>query len=136
MLDMAMNTMIFVDLYLTLIDPFQSRSTRMKYYYLVGLTTIVGTLLIIVYYSMRTADEALLPENFLFVYMNIIFVLASFMSFSLVLIRLCMKGTSKELRTRILKSHVSYFVIFMYTAVGNVAVQRRGAGRDKFLGMS
>ena len=71
---------------------------------------------------MRTVDDALLPENFLFVYMNIIFVLASFVSFSLVLIRLCMKGTSKDLRMRILKSHVSYFVIFMYTAVGNVAV--------------
>jgi len=94
----------------------------MKYYYLVGLLTMVGTLLIIMYYSMRTVDDALLPENFLFVYMNIIFVLASFVSFSLVLIRLCMKGTSKDLRMRILKSHVSYFVIFMYTAVGNVAV--------------
>ena len=41
-------------------------------------------------------------------------------TFSLVIRRLCMKGTSSELRKKVITRHIAYFIIYIYMCLLNV----------------
>lgn len=57
-----------------------------------------------------------------FIAYKIVMSLAGFVFFALVIHRLCMKGTSKKLRQKVIIRHVTWYVFFLYLSVINTII--------------
>ena len=101
-IDLTLNCIIFIDLYFTLKNPFRKRSSRCSLYWLGSLVILMIVLLILIYtwdpVKIRDRSKGLneLTIPFFALFSFILYV--AFISFILVIKRLCMKGTSKNLR--------------------------------------
>ena len=47
-------------------------------------------------------------------------LLISIVSFALVVVRLCQKGTSQDLRQKVLRRHVTYFLVYLMIVFGDL----------------
>lgn len=122
-MDVAMNTLIFLDLYWTIQDPFQPTRFRTRYY-LVGLLLLLCIQMIIMNYFWTFQSVFVLDRGSLML-AGVLFtlILASIYSSVLLYIRLNKKGTSRELKRKVLKRNYVYFSIFMLSALCAVVTQ-------------
>jgi hypothetical protein len=113
------NSCIFIDLYLTIKNPFFPRSKRCRWY---ATTTIVvclvfTTILIESISELGTGmtlyDKSQEGVINLFRCFTVILVLITFVAFILVLNRLVKKGTSSDLRKKVCRRHVVNFLLFL-----------------------
>ena len=112
-IDTLMNTIVFIDLYLTLSDPFKSREGRRKYYQS-SIFIVVCTITFGLYYfwdQQFGRSESTLTT--FIVYQNIMgFV--GLTTFVLVIRRLTMNGTSADLRRTVIKKYIYIFLLYIY----------------------
>jgi hypothetical protein len=109
------SSIIFIDLYLTLINPFHPREKRVIFYQV--FIFIIGLLVFIDNCSYFIAENIKSPRlfdsesisNVLFEYLFVWTIIPSI----LILLRLCRRGTSKELRILVIKRHIFYSFIFL-----------------------
>jgi hypothetical protein len=113
------NSFIFIDLYLTIKNPFFPRSKRCRWYATTTfLFCLVFTFILIESISELGTGTTLYGEsqkevNTVFKYFTVILVLITFVAFILVLNRLVKKGTSADLRKKVCRRHVVNFLLFL-----------------------
>jgi hypothetical protein len=109
-----------MDLYLTLINPFHPRDKRIPFYIItIGLIGIFVMIDICLYFKRSdTVTIFLYDDNNLY---SSIFVEAAPILFLwpvipsiLIMIRLCKRGTSSELRTLVVKRHIIYNILYFF----------------------
>ena len=114
-LDFHFNSIIFIDLYLAIKNPFAGCGGRAKYFY--ASSTIITMYIIISkiiasFVLNKTDDLSFL----LYILYSSFLLVPCFIFTALVLLRLNKKGTSSDLKNTILKRHIIYFVLYMVFA--------------------
>ena len=125
-LALLFHTMIFVDLYLSLRNPFYQKEKRFKFYYLFILIVmiIVGSFMY-KYSEFLTqdldifSDIAYYDKKFLLVLRIILSCLCciTLISFGLILRIICKKGTSNKLRIKVIKNIFFWIANYMVQIV-------------------
>lgn len=105
------NSVIFIDLYLSIKSPFKSREGRMKWYWLVIITSTVIFGIFVWNYDTHFGYHN--NCNLTLVTITAIFCLVTFPAFILVMRRLLKENTSKHLKDKILRRHSVYFCLYM-----------------------
>ena len=100
----VVSSLIFIDLYLTLKNPFKKRSSRVKYYLLIILLNVFVTLL----YKKR--DNA---DNMFFVVYSFLTAFPAIVSAILVMKRLTVTGSSEKLKNIVKYRHLTYLLLFL-----------------------
>ena len=127
-MDLILNTLIFIDLYLTLVDPFQKRRNRKKWYVFTIACFIVGNYLALnIWWDPKFTVTPTVLEIPLLIFQITLSLIAAVM-FSFVIGRLCLRGTSQQLRKRIIYRHIAYFSFYSYQQFVNTFVIFNGLG--------
>jgi hypothetical protein len=120
-LSVTLNALVYLDLYLTLKNPFYERKARIKWYW---LTTVIMLMLqaylIIINSEVITLDYDI-AHNYvgqlpIWKELEVLFGMSwgiALISILLVIIHLSKKGTSNDLRIKVLKRHFIYTVIYI-----------------------
>ena len=103
---LAAYSVVFIDLYLTLKNPFYPRGKRVIWYkiylilcFLVGLTMII-----------KNPDSYVKITLTIYISLYVMTLIPAF----LVVVRLCKKGTSKQLRKLVVRRHLIFFAIYTF----------------------
>lgn len=120
-LELIMNSIIIIDLYYTLRNPFRRRESRLKYYNVFIVCVLVAlTSYYVVHYSkypgsgLMVSIEPSIADTSRYEYYGRIALLAyACFCFFRVLVRLCVPGTSKTLRRRVAWRFILYFIVFL-----------------------
>lgn len=123
MLSIGLNSMIFIDLWLTLRNPFYPRRKRNKYYNMaiIGIIAYLCTIMITNQRQKGTTLDLYDFKNddnfFVLGYKSFFIVLLVCVCFPMIMIIwiLCRRGTSRDLRLKIFKYQVIYFFLFLLT---------------------
>lgn len=113
-LNLLVNTTIFIDLYLVIKNPFVARESRMKWYWLfISLFTIF--LWVLSEILNKSIEDQITGEEFDIVGVLFIasFVLVTIPAITVVIKRLLIKSTSRDLKIKILKRHILYFIFYL-----------------------
>ena len=119
--------MIFLDLYLTLYNPFYPRESRVWKYY---VTLIFSSFFVLGYIVYQIISGLEITKYFETGYVAwILFAppfLVSIISSFLVLLRLCKRGTSKKLRIIVFRRHLIYMMLYIgiFFTLGNNPISR------------
>ena len=117
--------MIFLDLYFTLKNPFYPRVKRVSVYYIFLAFVVVFTSLNIVILNFYGANEIKLIDetdemepqhlqiDILYYPLTLILSIMTITSYLLVMIRLLKKGTSKKLRSTVVRRYTFLFVLYL-----------------------
>ena len=119
-LDITCNSLIFLDLDLTIRNPFYPRIKRVKYFVMIVLFVLgfVSYTFVKGYSSFGsvnfnlfewTKEKEVIRELRYFVCALLLLTIIPFIR---VMLRLCNKGTSKDLRQKVLKRHLTHFILF------------------------
>lgn len=116
-MDITMNTLIFLDLYWTIADPFKPTRFRFRYY-LVAVTCIgfIQTMVMNQLWTFQSVFQLNIGSICLTSILGTL-LLASLVSSFLLWNRLSKKGTSQELKSIVMKRNYIYFAIFLCTSV-------------------
>ena len=126
-LNILLNCLLFIDLFLTMRNPFYQRSKRIPKYYALAflLIAIINCTIYLTFVEPKDGDIFSFHEKgqgtkFLELIKNASFILifAPILSTILVVSRLMSKGTSKDLKRKICIRHLVYFFLFMLSFVG------------------
>lgn len=120
---MVVNSLILIDLLLSLLNPFYPRRKRNKYYMIIMFLSFIYVLIIMSNY-MRDKNSQhdfynyhlLDPENtiILLYRINLLSQLALFFfATTRIITILCRKGTSKKLRKKVIKYQLVYFILYI-----------------------
>ena len=101
-MDTWMNTIIFIDLYLSLTNPFQSRERRRRFYQISAFGYCICISWVTNHFWTDTFRKAFTKLNFVILVQQLLLVAAAFTMYTLVKKRLEMKGTSADLRKTII----------------------------------
>ena len=119
-INLSLNSMLFIDLYLTLRNPFKPRESRVKWYFifttLMGLITIIpktsDSLYITSYINKSLPFPLFFNKGLMFLPLSIPLILVTLIFVIKIIIQLCRKGSSNNLKKKILKRHFIYMFIF------------------------
>ena len=114
-IDLLLNTLIFLDLYLTLTDPFKPRKRRCNYYIFVAIIFTIGNILAVIVSNRKHYER----YKWIISIYHICAPITVFIPFILVVKRLHMKGISRNLRQKIVNRHIIYFVLYLYISSYN-----------------
>ena len=106
------NAIIFVDLYLTLKNPFYPREKRTMYYYL--LTACAMLTWIVIYFIIKPDENVQIISDIVFNISTLIPIISTFS----VLRRLCLRGTSRKLKNIMCRRYFSYLCIYLLLIIG------------------
>lgn len=110
------NSLIFFDVYFTIRNPFSERSKRFKWY----LSLMVLSTVLYIFFYYYTDHDDKLKAGFKYgskIYYQILDSLLSaitIVAIVLVIHRLNFKGTSQELKQKVLKRHLVYFAMYFF----------------------
>ena len=109
-MSLYLNSVLFIDLYLSIKNPFISRSSRIKFYQFGCIVICLGQIYITIknpltLYINDAMDRAV---NYFSYVMSVMTILPFF----LVMIRLLKKGTSEKLKRLVIKRHAIYFLAY------------------------
>lgn len=125
LLQIGLNSMIYIDLWLTLRNPFYPRRKRNKYYN-TAIFAILTYITVILVSNQRTKGTTLDlydfkndDEFFVFGYKSffVFLLLLVFLPMIRIIVILCRKGTSKDLRYKVLKYQIVYFWLYIITLI-------------------
>ena len=114
------NSIIFLDLYLTLNNPFHPRHKRVKWYF--GMVTILYIAIIATFTKALTQQGTSLElydasNNQGFIQLlktyTIILTLSTLIPVGMVAYRLSKQGTSRDLKKKVLYRHIIYFILYV-----------------------
>ena len=117
-LNIVTNGLIYIDLYLTLLNPFYPRARRATCYFTIMIIVLALSSCISIYtyqsntYTLRIYDK-LSPLSTLMQVLIIIFILSTVYTISLIVYRLCKPGTSRTLRNKVIKRYILYLTIYL-----------------------
>jgi hypothetical protein len=119
-LNILVNSFIFIDLFLTINNPFYPRFKRVRWYAIILLGSTIGLFSCLnksikdngTSIALYDRDAQGLLINILQI-LTICSIVISFVPFLLVLVRLRKKGTSKDLRNKVFRRHVISFLLFL-----------------------
>lgn len=112
---MIINSVIFFDLYLVIKNPFVNRGSRMKWYVLYIGISITVEIYLEYLLNPSIADQITNQKiDKQGIIMFSYFGLVSFPAFVNVIRRLSMKSTSRDLKMKILRRHILYFIIYAF----------------------
>ena len=117
MLVTTLNTSIFVDLYLTLKNPFYPRENRIKYYHLFTFCYSTLIYLDIIFDITSSLLEKILLFSIIFLIMLIIPIIATVSA----LRRLCLRGTSQKLKNMVFRRYFVYLCIYLLIILGRLS---------------
>jgi hypothetical protein len=119
LMSIVTNGLMYIDLYLTLRNPFYPRSRRAKKYFFILFIMLVLSLSVSSYtYSTQTFtllvyDNNLYPLS-LFMRVTIIsFLISTVYVIPMIIWRLCQPGTSRSLRNKVIQRYLVYLLIFL-----------------------
>jgi len=117
---LAANSIIFIDLYLTLKNPFYPREKRVSRYNLFLLVVFIFSAINIIYSIVTAGTNLNLYDKtrqstsiVLFVLFTSVLYLFTVVPTLLVIFKLCRKGTSKKLRAKVIRRHLIFFSIYI-----------------------
>lgn len=122
-LNNLLNSLLFIDLYLTIRNPFYQRSKRIPLYciFILVVETIITVLIIHTLGNVETVygriPEQMKQLSYLTLKTNLCLMIFPIISTMLVVYRLMTKGTSKDLKLKICKRHLMYFIFFFICSV-------------------
>ena len=122
----TLNCLIFVDLFLTIKNPFKPRDQRLKYYILLVLfNSFICTFCFYHINSIKCPSVASCPENIFFDLLLVIIILLQVMvnyCLSCYIFRLLSReGTSKNLKNKVCRRHFVYLLLHTIFLFGYVA---------------
>ena len=103
----SLNSMIFLDLFLTILNPFKVRKSRVKFYY--GYTVAIFFIKMI---FQDITEDSLSFINKLFDIEKQISIFVPLVSVILVVAQLLRPGTSKDLKYKVVYRHITYLIIY------------------------
>ena len=120
-LELILNSIIIIDLYYTMRNPFVKRQSRVKYYVMFIAVCVIGLLAyyVVHYYNymgsnMMISIEPSIADSPRYEYYSRLIVLTyACLCFFRVLFRLCAPGTSQTLRWRVTWRFILYFLVFL-----------------------
>lgn len=123
LLSIAYNSMIFIDLWLSLRNPFYPRRKRRKYYNLATITLLIYVFIILITNERKLGTTLNLydfkndDESFVLGYQGffIFLIVLVWLPMIRIMMILCRKGTSKDLRHKVFKYQVIYFLLYILT---------------------
>ena len=131
MLQVFINCLIFVDLYLTLRNPFFPRKRRMFFYYL-SASIIFTLILFFISMDLRSLQPDQLEgemmkghntaQMVMFGY-TVTLILFTVIPTFLVIRRLLRKGTSRQLKRKVVQRHLFFFLIYCIALIQMVDIQ-------------
>ena len=103
-----LNSVLIVDLYLSITNPFVPRESRFKFYYIVPVLTVVA------YIVLNLSSGVFGNADRLFVHWYpAVLELVTFVCGCRVVYLLCQKRTSPMLKKLVLKRHMLYFAFYL-----------------------
>lgn len=124
-LQLALNSIIFFDLWLTLRNPFYPRRKRNKYYNTFFLLVLTySSTFTIIYLTKNDISLTLYDFDKEFVMWAFRVLLSSLFLLVIIpmigtLLILCRRGTSKELRRKVLKYHIAFFLLYSISMIAS-----------------
>ena len=116
----SLNSIVFIDLYLTIRNPFYRRTKRYPLYLSILFMVMSVTTATLVYGTIKygatvTIYEEKLEDDVLWMYrcFEILVFCLSMIPAALVIYRLSQKGTSKDLKNKVCKRHLVYFFFYL-----------------------
>ena len=117
---LAANSIIFIDLYLTLKNPFYPREKRVSRYNIFLLVVFIFSAINILYSIISQGTNLNLYDksrqkisiNLFVLYTSVLF-LFTVVPTLLVIFKLCRKGTSEKLRAKVIRRHLIFFSIYI-----------------------
>ena len=103
-----LNSVLIFDLYLSITNPFVRRESRLKYYYIVPVLTLVTYIVLSV-----TSGDFGNPDVQFLIWYPVVFELLTFVCGCIIIYLLCQKRTSNELKKLVLKRHMAYFAFYL-----------------------
>ena len=115
-----LNSVLIVDLYLSITNPFVPRESRLKYYYIVPVLTFITYSVLIYLYGLGvitnkysfTGHQGNAIYQFTY-WQPIVVELVTFVCGFMVIYLLCQERTSPQLKQLVLKRHMLYFVFYI-----------------------
>ena len=105
---LAAHSIVFMDLYFTLKNPFYPRGKRVIWYQIYLLICFLFGVLM----AMSTLSEEAYVSIMFYVYLSLYFL--TLVPTVLVSFKLCKKGTSKTLRKLVVRRHLIFFAIYTF----------------------
>ena len=117
---LAANSIIFIDLYLTLKNPFYPREKRVSKYNIFLLVVFIFSAINILYSIGNKGTNLNLYDKSrqtiaisIFGLYTLVLFLFTVVPTLLVIFKLCRKGTSKKLRAKVIRRHLIFFSIYI-----------------------
>ena len=115
-----MNSLIFLDLYWTIQDPFKPTRFRTRYYPLGILVIFIIQVLIMNFFWNFESVFQFNTRSLILSSILISLIFVSLISSLLLCIRLLKKGTSSELKSKVMRRNYLYFIIFILTTIASI----------------
>ena len=123
-LHLCSNSILFIDLFLTLKNPFYPRQKRVIKYKIFLFIVFIFSVSNI-WISIRNNNTSInLYDNVrqdqaikIFLIYTYVMISTTFIPTVLVIFRLCKRGTSRELRQKVIKRHISFFIVYLICLV-------------------
>ena len=119
---LAANSIIFMDLYLTLKNPFYPREKRVAKYNIFLMVVFLFSAINIIYSIVAEGTNLNLYDSsrqstaiIIFIFYTSVLFLFTVVPTLLVTFKLCRKGTSKKLRVKVIRRHMIFFSIYILT---------------------
>lgn len=117
-MNIVTNGLIYIDLYLTLKNPFYPRARRAKKYFMILFCVFISSISVAIFaYKNNTISLNVYDKLWpLSIYMKSIvigFVISTVYVITLIIWRLCKPGTSRTLRNKVIKRYIVYLVIYL-----------------------
>ena len=121
-INIILNSLVFIDLFLTIRNPFYPRKRRMTSYSFIVIAVIVSTIAWVLwsYNTLGDKDEWIFNFLKLLEYIQryqsifaLILSLAIIVPTGLVMYRLSWRGTSMELKNKVCRRQLIYFFLFL-----------------------
>lgn len=111
-MNLFFNSIVFIDLYLTLKHPFYPRESRAKYYWASGFVIIF--LFMISYNIFDPKGPGFnYKQRWIYEYIGLFLTLSTILVTFLIVSRLRIEGTSRDLKSKVLKRHLAYFGLYI-----------------------
>ena len=119
-LSFTVHGLIFLDLYLTIRNPFYPRSRRNRLYKMISINIMMVSVSTLIYSFFGEGTSVDLYSslqsgvNNLYSLYTCMLILMTIIPTTLVICRLMRKGTSRKLKTKICIRHLIYFALYLF----------------------
>lgn len=111
------NLVLFLDLYLTIKNPFEPKNARLKIQIATMVVLTIGFACFYFPLDLKLNDQREWELDIAILIIFILIFVVNLVVTCMIMRLLRVEGTSKELKTKVIKRHMSYFVFYTLLAV-------------------